>query len=74
MFLELLNNGEKPRSPTFRFYISTASAQWLTDFPVVLQNHIDCVFLPMWTLHSLRSEGDLYVVALLVPVVDGRSE
>ncbi len=29
--------------------------------------------VPAGTLHSLRSEGDLYVTATLVPVVDDRS-
>lgn len=27
---------------------------------------------PAGEMHSLRSDGDLYVIALLVPVVDGR--
>jgi AraC family transcriptional regulator, transcriptional activator of pobA len=30
--------------------------------------------VPAGTLHSLRSEGDLYVSATLVPVIDERSE
>lgn len=29
---------------------------------------------PAETMHSLRSESDLYVIALLVPVIDGRFE
>ena len=30
--------------------------------------------VPAGTMHSVRSDGDLYVTAFLVPVVDDRSE
>lgn len=45
----------------------------LEDGEVVL-NVGDSFIAPAGTMHSLRSEGDLYVTAFLVPVADERSK
>ena len=45
----------------------------LEDSELVL-NPGDSFIVPAGIMHSLRSDGDLYVSAFLVPVVDQRSE
>ena len=54
------------------FYCIKGSGFGVLEESEVELNVGDAFLAPAGTLHSLRSDGDLYVTAVLVPVVDER--
>ena len=56
------------------FYCMKGSGFGVLEDGEVELNVGDSFIVPAGTMHSLRSEGDLYVSAFLVPVVDDRLE
>ena len=54
------------------FYCIKGSGFGVTEDGEVKLNVGETFIAPAGTMHSLRSDGDLYVSAFLVPVVDDR--
>ena len=54
------------------FYCIKGSGFGVLEDGEVVLNPGDSFIVPAGTKHSLRSDGDLYVSAFLVPVVDDR--
>lgn len=54
------------------FYCIKGSGFGVLEDSEVMMNVGDTFVVPAGVMHSLRSDNELYVTALLVPVVDGK--